>query len=62
MSTKEKQVALRTSLFYAGIAAFWILFSDWILILVIQDPKTFGRLSVYFYFVTIGLDRALHYM
>ncbi|ACB76837.1 PAS domain-containing hybrid sensor histidine kinase/response regulator [Opitutus terrae] len=39
--------ALRTTLVYAAAAALWITFSDWAVLLLVQDVPAAARLSIY---------------
>jgi len=47
MKSKIANVALRTSLIYAGVAAVWILLSGRTLTALVSDPATLGRLEIY---------------
>ena len=47
MQDKLAQVVLRTSLLYGLGAGLWILFSDRVLVCIVSDPVTIGRLSTY---------------
>jgi len=40
-------IALRISMIYAGTGAFWVLFSDTVLSLVISDPATLTHLQTF---------------
>ena len=47
MKSKFANVALRTSLIYAGVAAVWILLSGRTLTALVSDPATRERLEIY---------------
>ena len=46
MPRKLSDVALRTSLLYAGVAAVWILVSDELLLALVPDPQIMGKIAV----------------
>lgn len=47
MPGKLPQVALRTTLLYAIVAAIWILVSDRLLVALVSDPVVIGNIAIY---------------
>ncbi len=61
MQGRHERVALRISVLYAFFAAVWILLSDRILVALVPDPATIGRLSTYKGWVFVAVTALLLY-
>jgi len=61
MGDRKKRTALRISVLYAFFAAVWMLLSNRILVALVFDPATIGRLSTYKGWVFVAVTALLLY-